>query len=103
MQKSIRHESKDIRLSARGQECQVRIPGVCNSNPETTVLAHVRQNTGMGLKGSDFIAAFCCSSCHDEVDRRTRKIVSLDAVKVMFYEGVFRTQQKLADLGLIRT
>ena len=26
--------------AARGRECQVRIPGVCNGNPETTVLAH---------------------------------------------------------------
>ena len=33
--------SKKIRNSARGQDCALRIPGVCNFNPETTVLAHV--------------------------------------------------------------
>ncbi len=31
----------DLRKAARGRECQVRIPGVCNGNPETTVLAHI--------------------------------------------------------------
>ncbi|ECK2143415.1 DUF1364 domain-containing protein, partial [Salmonella enterica subsp. enterica serovar Enteritidis] len=30
----------DLRKAARGRECQVRIPGYCNHNPETTVLAH---------------------------------------------------------------
>ncbi|EFO2125822.1 hypothetical protein DP030_24335 [Escherichia coli O106] len=25
----------DLRKAARGRECQVRIPGVCNGNPET--------------------------------------------------------------------
>lgn len=32
--------------AARGRECQVRIPGVCNGNPETTVLAHYRLEIG---------------------------------------------------------
>lgn len=32
----------DLRKAARGRECQVRIPGVCNGNPETSVLAHIR-------------------------------------------------------------
>lgn len=26
--------------AARDRKCQVRIPGGCNGNPETTVLAH---------------------------------------------------------------
>ncbi len=28
----------NLRKEARGRECQVRIYGVCNGNPETTVL-----------------------------------------------------------------
>ncbi|EER1376654.1 DUF1364 domain-containing protein, partial [Escherichia coli] len=27
----------DLRKAARSRECQVRIPGVCNGNPETSV------------------------------------------------------------------
>lgn len=32
----------DLCKAARGRECQVRIPGVCNGNDETSVLAHIR-------------------------------------------------------------
>lgn len=34
----------NLRKEARGRECQVRIYGVCNGNPETTVLAHYRMD-----------------------------------------------------------
>ena len=29
----------NLRALARGRECQVRIPGICNRDPATTVLA----------------------------------------------------------------
>lgn len=102
LQKSIRHESKVIRESARGKDCQVRLAGICNHNSSTVILAHIRLNTGIGKKASDLLASYCCASCHDEVDRRTRKIASLDMVKVAFYEGVFRTQQMMLDDGLVK-
>lgn len=64
----------DLRKAARGIECQVRIPGVCNHNPETSVLAHIRLpgTCGMGIKPPDLLGAIACSACHDEIDRRTR-------------------------------
>ena len=48
----------DLRKAARGRECQVRIPGVCNGNPETSVLAHIRLTglCGTGTKPPDLIA-----------------------------------------------
>ncbi|ELN3596614.1 DUF1364 family protein, partial [Escherichia coli] len=48
----------DLRKAARGRECQVRIPGVCNGNPETSVLAHIRLAglCGTGIKPPDLIA-----------------------------------------------
>ena len=63
----------DLRKAARGRECQVRIPGVCNGNPETSVLAHIRLAglCGTGIKPPDLIATIACSACHDEIDRRT--------------------------------
>ncbi|TBL26445.1 DUF1364 family protein, partial [Escherichia coli] len=33
----------NLRKEARGRECQVRISGICNGKPETTVLAHYRR------------------------------------------------------------
>lgn len=62
-----------IRKAARGQDCTLRIPGVCNYNPETTVLCHspyLSSGRGMGLKAPDEDACFGCSSCHDRLDRR---------------------------------
>lgn len=85
--------------SAKGRECQVRIPEVCNYNPETTVLAHLNGG-GMGMKVDDRFGAFCCSACHDEIDRRTRKI-DFNAAKLMHLEGVIRTQKIWMDEGLM--
>lgn len=62
-----------IRKAARGQDCTLRIPGVCNWNPETTVLCHspfLESGRGMGLKAPDEEACFGCSACHDVLDRR---------------------------------
>ncbi|MBH2719213.1 MULTISPECIES: DUF1364 domain-containing protein [Serratia] len=82
---------------ACGRDCQVRIPGVCNFNPETTVTAHYRLagTCGTAIKPDDTQAAWACSACHDEVDRCTRLI---DA-RLMHAEGVMRTQEILRKEG----
>jgi hypothetical protein len=80
------------RKEARGKPCMVRIPGVCNGDPETTVLAHYRLAgyCGTGMKPIDALGAWACSACHDECDRRTRKLET-DFVRLCFAEGVMRT------------
>jgi hypothetical protein len=93
------HTSK-LRQSAKGRECQIRIHEVCNWNPETTVLCHMGGG-GMGTKQPDLFAAFGCSACHDEVDRRTRKI-DLRLATEYFYAGIFRTQAIWLKEGLIK-
>jgi len=62
-----------LRKSARGQPCLVRIPDVCNGNPETTVLAHIRRGgvAGTGIKPPDVCGVFACHACHDAIDRRS--------------------------------
>lgn len=88
------------RKSARGQECQVRIDGICNGNPETTVLAHLNGG-GMGMKQPDIFGAFACSACHNEIDRRTR-ILDADHVKLMHLQAIIRTQQIWIRDGLLK-
>lgn len=69
----MRIVSKKVRDSARGQDCTVRIPGACNFNPETTVLAHLPcGQKGMGMKGFDTVAVYACSACHDVLDGRRK-------------------------------
>ena len=84
----------------------VRIPGVCNGNPETTVLAHVNEKrlvgAGMGSKVPDIFGAWACSDCHDVLDGRHNTIEATGrAVKIFHYEGVFRTQNILLLEGKI--
>lgn len=89
--------------AARGRECQVRIPGVCNGNPETSVLAHIRLAglCGTGIKPPDLIATIACSSCHDEIDRRTR-LVDAEYAKECALEGMARTQVIWLKEGLVK-
>ena len=90
-----------LRESAKGQPCLIRIPGICNHNPETTVLCHFRLNTGTGQKPDDLQGAFGCSDCHAEVDRRTRKLDS-DYVRACFNDGKQRTQEWWVKKGYIK-
>lgn len=92
-----------ITESARGEQCQVRLIGVCNHNPETVVLAHYRMagTCGVGIKPIDIQGAYACSACHDEIDRRTQYLEE-DEVRLAFAEGVMRTQAILFDKGLLK-
>jgi hypothetical protein len=95
-----------ITKSARGQNCTIRLPGICNFNPETTVFAHisgVRFHKGMGNKVLDALGAFSCSSCHDAIDGRIKTSHTREELKLAQYEGVFETQIYLIENGLIKT
>lgn len=95
-----------IRQSARGEECQVRMPFVCNGNPETTVLAHANGSAagkGIGMKSIDELSAYACSACHDVIDRRRKPPPgwTMTDVKLAFWEGHARTYQILKRKGLV--
>lgn len=89
-----------ITKSAKGEECQIRIPGYCNNNPETVVFCHLGGG-GMARKSSDIHGAYGCSSCHDSIDGRTITTWTKNQLKVWFYDGLVRTQLKLIEKGLI--
>ena len=89
-----------LRQSARGRECQVRLMGICNHNPETTVLAHLN-GAGMGLKKADIHAAFACSDCHDALDRRVNYLIDKETLELAHRQGVERTQDIWLQEGLI--
>lgn len=91
--------------SAKGQNCQVRIPGVCNHNPETVVLAHLNGG-GMGMKRANIHGAYACSECHDIVDARSVKFTdgtewTRDQIKLMHLDGVVRTQEIMIRDGVL--
>jgi hypothetical protein len=81
----------------------VRLPGICNHNSATTVLAHIRLSgvSGIGLKADDLLGAWACSACHDAIDRRFRTDLDRDYVRLAHLEGMVRTIAQLRKEGLI--
>lgn len=64
-------ESNHMRAAARDKPCALNIVGVCQSQNETTVLAHLPdESNGMGTKSDDLSACFACDSCHAVIDGR---------------------------------
>ena len=90
-----------ITKSAKGEDCQIRIPGVCNHNPKTTVFCHLG-GAGMGIKQKDLHGAYGCSDCHNYVDGRVPSNRDKNIIKLWFYDAVFRTQKILIEKGLIK-
>lgn len=82
----------------------VRLTGICNHDPNTVVLAHIRMMgiSGMGLKADDLLGAWACSSCHDAIDRRSHTDLDQDFVKLAHLEGVMRTISILRREGKIK-
>lgn len=89
----------NLRELARGRECLVRLHGICNHNPETTVLAHIRLIgiSGFGIKAPDILGAWACSGCHSHIDTHHD-----DETSAAFAEGVYRTQAQLIREGVLK-
>lgn len=94
----------DLRKLARGQPCMIRVPTVCNGNPDTTVLCHVRilGISGMGFKAPDVLATFGCSDCHAVCDGQQKSDFGPGERRLMLLEGMARTQNWLFDHGYLR-
>ena len=93
----------NLRKAAKGRSCMVRLEGICNHNPETTVLAHIRMPgiSGMGIKADDLLGAWSCSACHDAIDRRSHTDLERDYVRLAHLEGMVRTIAQLRKEDLI--
>lgn len=95
--------SERMRRSARGEECTFQIPGVCNGNPETTVLCHLPDEShGMAMKSDDLSAAYGCSSCHDAIDRRVSN-AGWDSENSEWYmrRAQTRTLRRMVEIGVL--
>lgn len=93
-----RPKTTPIRQSAKGKPCQVRVPGVCNGDWSTTVLAHLN-GAGMALKAHDHEGAYTCSACHSWLDGGYAKTHTRAERDLWHLEGVIRTQRLLIDEG----
>lgn len=94
----------NLRDTARGRPCQIRVPRHCCFDPATTVLCHLRMAglSGAGLKCEDLLAAFGCFVCHDIVDGRKDVGLTYDERRLLLLEGIARTQTIWLSEGLIQ-
>jgi hypothetical protein len=93
--------SKALREAARGEECTLKIFGVCVGGTETTVLAHLHDETfGRSQKADDTSAVFACFGCHNEIDGRTRRTEGED---LTWYKlrALQRTVRRLVERGIM--
>jgi hypothetical protein len=94
--------SNKLRQSARGEDCTFQIPGVCNHDPETTVLCHLPDEShGMGRKSDDFCSAYGCSNCHDAIDGRMNCFDDGAAKYMVINRAMVRTWRRMIEKGLI--
>lgn len=91
--------SSKLRASAKGQNCTIQIPGICNHDPETTVLAHAPSEVkGAATKSHDFHACFACHACHETLDQHR-----VEKWEEYFYwlRGIQRTQAYWQAKGML--
>lgn len=92
--------SSKILRHAKGQNCTLRLPGICNGNPETVVFCHLNSGAagkGMGIKAHDSLGFFGCSDCHAAYDQQRGRAEL--AIEVL--DAVCETHVLLVRAGLI--
>lgn len=70
--KTIAHRNPHLLAMARGQNCNLQVPTICNRNPETTVAAHsnsAKHGKAGARKADDNYIVFGCSACHSWLDQ----------------------------------
>ena len=98
----MKRKYQKLRDSARGRDCTVLAYPYCGGNIETTVLAHLPSDAGMGMKSPDYWAVFACSSCHDLIDGRIKHDISDIEVERLKQRALYRTWQYWISEGIIQ-
>ena len=93
--------SKKLRNAAKGQPCTLALPTICNHNPETTVLAHLHDETfGRGIKADDTSAIHLCSDCHRALDLHQTGLNDATLFKLLL-RAIQRTIRNLVMRGIM--
>lgn len=98
----MRIVSQPMRDAAKGEACTLAIPGICNGDPETTVLAHLPDEShGMSLKSVDVSSCFGCHACHDAIDDRMQPVLTNEEREWYMRRAQTRTWKRLVALGVV--
>lgn len=93
------------------RDCTLRIPGVCNYDPETTVYAHAPcVDKGWALKSPDWWGCYSCHRCHKYLDGEIFRDPEILKLPVKYHRvirdgyfapGIYETQKILRQEGLL--
>jgi hypothetical protein len=87
---------------SRGQPCTLQITGVCTGDVETTVAAHIRDETfGMAQKADDTSVVDACGACHDAFDGRTHAPLTREEWLEYALRGMQRTIRNRVLRGIV--
>lgn len=92
--------------SARDEDCQIRLPMICNFDKATTVFAHPNKpSKPKGGKLPAALGSYACFKCHSTYDRLipipTEAHLTRSDIELAFWEGHARTFQILMAKGLV--
>lgn len=98
--------SRKLLDSAKGAPCSIRLPGICNGNPETTVWAHLNGaafGKGMGKKAHDVLGFHACFDCHRYVDvgHGTKPLMSEAEFSWAILRAVCETYVRVIRAGIV--
>jgi len=97
------YRSIKVTSHANSQPCTLRLRGICNGDPATTVFAHIRdRHKGMGRKASDHSGVFACYACHDYLDVGFVKgTIPTEELQACIIRGLQETWEILIRDGII--
>ena len=101
--KRLHIQSRSIRQAARDEACTMGIVNACNGRRDTTVLAHLPdESKGTGRKADDLSAAFACCACHDIADGRQPWPGDEQQHREWYFRRAqTRTLRRLVELGVV--
>lgn len=101
--KTIPIKSKPVRDAARNQPCTLQIVNVCNGQWDTTVLAHLPDEShGIARKADDLSACFACDACHSVIDGRAKwPPAEVEHKDWYLRRAQVRTWRLLFDIGVL--
>ena len=98
--------SSAITQHAKGQSCQIRLPGICSGDASTVVFCHLNDSAfgkGMGQKATDLAGFHGCYACHAYVDtgHGTKPLMTDAELEKAMMVAVVRTWTLLVNDGVI--
>ena len=94
-----------ITASANGEDCQVRIVGVCTYDNAKTIWSHARHGSagkGKGIKALDICGAYACTACDAAYDQlQGAKHMTREQVDLDWFHGHLRSLVILQQKGLV--